>query len=410
MAIVKFHTGGMSGPWLRTTDANKIESRSGSKDTIKQLKNQGNLVVDLDGSNDYVSINGLITQCANYTVGTIAFWFKADAWSGQDTLFEFSRNASADDAIMTITHQSATGLDIGMLTSAGGWFWRWAGTSILSTAAWHHFAIVHDGTSPKIYLNGTDITTTGGSFTVTTDKTKWLKYIITDIVLKADVAQSGIRRLGGATLLPLDGRADKIQVYSTALSASDVLALYNETMMQGNDTPAGCVCNLKFDNNTANDYSTSGNNGTLVNGAAIVSDSGSFNYPSDSPVLYETTDSNKFGNIWAGETVKLKTNVAVTDTGIAKGRVAYSDILYVGDAGANMIDALAAALCPAWLLPDASDLITLPGGKGRYRYWLTAFQSNGTQQTSLTCYDSQHSCRIIELPHPTFSRYLLATQ
>jgi len=111
-----------------------------------------------------------------------------------------------------------------------------------------------------------------------------------------------------------------------------------------------------------------------------------FDFDTTSPVQYDKWDSGQPGTAWAAGVVKVKTRVGLLDTGDVRVKEAYSDISYgVGDEA--VVDALASAL---WLLPDASDEITLAGGVGRYRYLLYQFNNGVTVDcnASLVCYDS----------------------
>ena len=87
---------------------------------------------------------------------------------------------------------------------------------------WFHFALTHNGTTPRMWLDGVEQTT----FTVTTDKTKWHKALITDATAKATAFTAGAFIYNKSLASPLVGEMDQIRVFTTPLTPSQVTNLY----------------------------------------------------------------------------------------------------------------------------------------------------------------------------------------
>ena len=87
--------------------------------------------------------------------------------------------------------------------------------TITTGGTWHHIVLTNDGITGNFYHNGTPLTTTGVNTKTLDDLTNGL-----DI---------GIEGTGGHGNNPWSGYLDEIAVWNTALSASDVLAIYDAT-------------------------------------------------------------------------------------------------------------------------------------------------------------------------------------
>ena len=130
-------------------------------------KKFGTASVSFDGVDDYGTINDLVS--AMTTTGTISMWFYIPSsivsgkklWGFGDTNGnEFLRASIESDNI-----------DI-KFRVAGTTQWQGnTGSSSISADTWYHFAITQDGTSPKFYLQGVDVT---NSVSGDTDETAWI--------------------------------------------------------------------------------------------------------------------------------------------------------------------------------------------------------------------------------------------
>jgi len=96
------------------------------------------------------------------------------------------------------------------ITSQDGTYQETAtATGVATTGSWQHYTVTRSGSTVKIYKNGSDVTSVSGTH--------------------SDPAATSLVILGsyngGSNYL--DGRLDQLRIYSRALTAADVLALYN---------------------------------------------------------------------------------------------------------------------------------------------------------------------------------------
>jgi len=205
--------------------------------------------VSFDGTDDYINIphNSVFNITGSITISA---WFKLDSNSQYMTFL--SKRASGSVAFQFYNTLTGAGYD-GNLRFAPGDGSAYAGNSQIPTGSWNHGAIVVDNNSYTFYLNGNVDGT--GSFTLNTTNS-------------ADLT---IGRLGDTSNYG-DGNVDEVAIFNTALSSSDITAIYNSGLpadisslnpvgwwRMGDGTEAGS-------GTTVFDMSTNSNNGTLTNG------------------------------------------------------------------------------------------------------------------------------------------------
>lgn len=167
-----------------------------------------------------------------------------------------------------------------------------------SVGAWEHYALVYNGTTIKIYKNGSEVSNDNFSTNPTT---------VTNYIRLA------CREAGNECY---NGKMDEPQIYSRALSAGDVTNLYNSGTIKLATTGNGLVAAYHFDENTgttASDYS--GNNYTLsfTGSPTWVSAPNQVAYPQlvnsasinpYSPVIFVSGTSNPFSLNYAPKVIK----------------------------------------------------------------------------------------------------------
>ena len=203
--------------------------------------------VDLDGTNDYMvaSQNSAINITGSVTLSA---WIKLDSLgsfqgiiskrSGSNTNYQFYiRNTN----VLSFYEGSTVINDSGSLTSG----------------SWIHVAVVVNGSSVSFYRNGS-LTSTGSGANVS-----------------SNTVDLTIGEINGASFL--NGKVDECAVFDTALSASDITAIYNSGVpydltsyspvgwwrMGDNDSGTGT---------TITDQGSGGSNGTLTNGPTFSTD------------------------------------------------------------------------------------------------------------------------------------------
>ena len=256
-----------------------------TNDSTTDRKGQSDGALNLDGAGDYISVDGLITTLAQDTRGTISFWTKIDIDDGnQNIIFSISIDGGAarTEFIIDFDMRSAGDRLVALLKTDGTMQWQTIPSPIdgLLTphvGQWVHVAVTQDAVSPKLYLNGLDIT----DFEVETDKTKWFKAILTDATSDADTANIGLLELNGSNLVPFDGQIDDFRIYDRALTQAEITRLFDSY------NPATKISSLskgligywpldlgaaKSDTITA-DKTPYSNNGTLTGGQTYTNDS-----------------------------------------------------------------------------------------------------------------------------------------
>ena len=141
-------------------------------------------------------------------------------------------------------------IDFNKITSFANHFAKYVTT--INTGTWYHVAGVYDSVAQTltVYLNGVSVATNSVAGFV-----------------PASGAGSG-PTLGAAGQFT-NGTIDDSRVYNRALSAADIKTLYTSTGGMSGDIYTGLTGYWKFDEGSgtvANDSSTNGNTGTLVNG------------------------------------------------------------------------------------------------------------------------------------------------
>jgi fibronectin type 3 domain-containing protein len=169
--------------------------------------NFGN-AVDLEGVSQYVSLpSGVVSSLTNFTMAT---WVNLGATSTWARVFDFG---SGTTAYMFLAPVSGSGtIRFAITTTASGGEQQINGSAPLPTNAWTHVAVTLSGGTGILYANGvevgvnTSMTLTPASLGVTTQN-----YI-------------GKSQYSGDPYL--DGLVDEFRIYTDALSAADVAALY----------------------------------------------------------------------------------------------------------------------------------------------------------------------------------------
>jgi hypothetical protein len=124
-----------------------------------------------NGSDEYITANGVATALSGTTTGTWACWVKLDDATPSTNDGVFTSNDQSGPTTIQFFIAANTGRLVGSFYNAGAYDW------ILQTDAqalvddtWGHVALVHDGVSPVLYVNGIAVAQT---FTNTTDVTAW---------------------------------------------------------------------------------------------------------------------------------------------------------------------------------------------------------------------------------------------
>lgn len=156
---------------------------------------QGSQSVTLNGTNQYVLIASpsLPTGFSNRT---IAAWIRTGTTTGTHYAFSYGATTNQNSMYFGTNGSSVIGGATGGTSLSGG---------TLSTNVWYHVALTYDGTTARLYLNGTQVASGARSWNL----------IAGDAIIGRHTANAGY----------WNGQVDDVRVYSSTLSASTILDL-----------------------------------------------------------------------------------------------------------------------------------------------------------------------------------------
>lgn len=179
-----------------------------------------NFYYDFDGSADYGTFaSAAHTALFGQTQGTIEAWVNGDTFTSgtaRKTIFGTGHSSQTDRwCVMRVTSTNYLQMSI---TNDGTNYGCNVTTSLPSTSTWYHFAITYDGSSFAAYYDGV-------SQTINTTAAGWFNNVASD-TLQVGAMDRGT---SGNNYDPWNGKIAQVRVYSSALTAAQVLQNYNAT-------------------------------------------------------------------------------------------------------------------------------------------------------------------------------------
>jgi len=224
-----------------------------SKITPSELAYDNQLSLNLDGTNDYVTILGASDLSISGDC-SISAWFNPSSVSGYNYIFSLTdgRSTGVDRAF------GLSGAQMVANTYASGWNLPFAHTAI-ATGSWYHAVVVFTSGTARMYLNGSDL----GTKSVTTNTVSYTQTVIGGMLYSSSNH--------------FNGKIDEVVVFDSALSASDITSIYNNGVPNyiGSFNPVGWWRMGDNDGGigtTITDQGSGGNNGTLANGPTFSTD------------------------------------------------------------------------------------------------------------------------------------------
>lgn len=160
---------------------------------------------------------GFINTVKTDTVGSICLWAKASTVGA----YIFTATNSANNDIFTLT-LNTTGINVDIQTQADGRVLGYNGSLGFALNSFGHIAIVQNGTAgPLVYINGS----LDGSLAYfnTVNKAAWFSTLGT-----INTVLIGAGKYSAAYQFPFSGVIDDFRYYRTAISSSEIAAIYAE--------------------------------------------------------------------------------------------------------------------------------------------------------------------------------------
>ena len=167
---------------------------------------------DFNGSNSYIYAANSVQQPTKNFSASVWVYLNSNPSGGYGIVGNFKSGASPQVGWVIARSSADTKFSFwadGTANSNGG---KVVGTTVIQTGVWYHVVGTYDGTNVKIYVNGSLENSVAYSSTPgTTDQ---------PLVIG--------RWYGNYNDYYTDGQIDQVRIFSKALSASEVLTLFNE--------------------------------------------------------------------------------------------------------------------------------------------------------------------------------------
>jgi hypothetical protein len=168
-----------------------------------------------------------------------------------------SQQAGSGNSQQGFNVEENTAQTITFMVSNGGGNFGGGNASSVPLSQWHHFVFVYNNGTQASYMDGTLINSGSGATATIGANTMDLLF--------------GQANWSNINAINYDGILDDIGIWNTALTQTEVTALYNASNTSCNpNITTGLVAQYDFTGN-ANDLSGNGNNGTIV-GATLTTD------------------------------------------------------------------------------------------------------------------------------------------
>tara|TARA_S200002703_G_scaffold4693_1_gene5802 strand:+ start:3990 stop:6779 length:2790 start_codon:yes stop_codon:yes gene_type:complete len=219
--------------------------------------------LELDGSTQTMDADGVATDCSSHTGGTWQAWIALDDATPDvtNTIMSFGDDNADSFIDLNVGGITQTILRVSC-TVAGTKQWTLGTTDLgWSDTAWHHVAIVHNGTDAKLYVDGVDV---GAGYTVNVDRTVWNSGIA-----GLDKFTIGSLNKNGSESLWFNGKIDEVVIQEEQLSAARLLAIATATPTANLSVDSPLAWFRMGDNDggtgsTITDQGSGSNNGTLI--------------------------------------------------------------------------------------------------------------------------------------------------
>tara|TARA_R100001510_G_scaffold15755_1_gene13166 strand:- start:2411 stop:4447 length:2037 start_codon:yes stop_codon:yes gene_type:complete len=363
-------------PLLPTSDSGNYDNSDSlvgywRNDGITTWTDRANTgVASFDGVDDRINLGSSVDAG---TTNTTSVWFKRNSFGAHQVVLGEDDNSS--DYYMFVFSSN------NFFVRNGTKYYVYADsatTTALNTADWVHVALVREGISGKLYINGT-LTETE----TMESGTSWTANTTFDTIGAKTSGSNGI-----------DGQIAGTHVFNVALTASEVTELYNidkRSSISGHSQFSNCVGSWLMGAGTGDTASTiqdqtSNNNDGTVNGASLIGyNDGTATNATTSIVIPEgSTEGRDNQGYYLLDTTTISNGIRLHGSEYID--IQDSEVLSFGDS----VDDRPFSL-EAWVkMKDASSFMILT--KGQYNINAEYnFYTDGSRKLNLTIYDESLS-------------------
>ena len=173
--------------------------------------------LSFDGVDDYVQVPYAVSNAPTAVI-SYGGWAKFNSFSGYNTIVSktegggYRLGTSVDTTYCTNAEKICSRMNIG-----GTYYDTEYATSNLSAGTWYHAFVTYDGETVVLYINGVSVATN-------TNPSGAITYTVTNpVCLGGEASDTHCASANGY----MNGSLDEVRIYNRALSAGDVLKLYN---------------------------------------------------------------------------------------------------------------------------------------------------------------------------------------
>jgi len=182
-----------------------VGTNNGTVNGATQVSGKINSAYSFNGSNDDIALNNNII--GGYSAMTFSVWVKANSFSAVNPILKtWSDIKSNRKILIDIDTSGYIDFDIYTTTQYGG-----SMSSQISTNTWYFLTFTYDGSIMKLYINGTEQSTT---------------YSASGII-QTGTLQDYFGKTNNVASEYFNGIMDEIGIWNRALTASEISELYN---------------------------------------------------------------------------------------------------------------------------------------------------------------------------------------
>ncbi|MDP1725882.1 MAG: HYR domain-containing protein [Bacteroidota bacterium] len=216
---------------------------------INFTPNEVSTAIQLDGTNDYVSIPNSATL-NSATNATWEGWFYFNSLPSTSTLFSKNTNNFADGYFINVLGNGK--LQYNQASDTGN-TQTFTTTGVITTGVWTHIAVTKNGATVTIYVNGVQMAQNSAHASSIVTSTNPLK-------LGASISNSN------NIVQFFNGKMDEVRVWNTTRNQTQIQANRNIDL-NGNESGLVAYYNMEYNTGTSTlkDMTSNNNNGTLTN-------------------------------------------------------------------------------------------------------------------------------------------------